>query len=386
MTIPAFSRRTIIKQGAALASLSVLHVSGPVYAFDDVPAGEVVPWLDKLEANPVPEIISVQIDWEKLDSWLTPTGQHFVVMHYGIPDTNEDTWKLELDGLVAQPLKLSLEDLKARPRREMDVTLECAGNTGLPFFNGGVSNASWAGTPLAPLLKEAGVLEAGIEVVFWGSDAGEQKYGDLTVTESYARSMSVADALSGNNLLAWEMNGKELPAQHGYPIRLIAPEWYGMASVKWLNRISVLDRRYQGTMMANLYVTIREEEHDGQKVYTFTSVGPNRLKSAPAKVIKSGDTYSIFGAAWGRPIASVDVRVDKGDWQPAKLTTGKGSEFAWVFWTLDWPSPTAGEHTITTRATSVSGEIQPAPDDPFLAGKKTYFDSNGQITRRVRIG
>jgi hypothetical protein len=137
--------------------------------------------------------------------------------------------------------------------------------------------------------------------------------------------------------------------------------------------------------MARDYVTIREEERDGESVWTFTSVGRARLKSAPAKVTRQGNAYAIMGAAWGAPIAGVEVRIDDGDWRPATLGEGAGEAFAWAFWTVDWGTPAAGEHTVTSRAIAADGEVQPAPDDPFLAGKTTYWESNGQVTRRVRI-
>jgi DMSO/TMAO reductase YedYZ molybdopterin-dependent catalytic subunit len=372
--------------GAALAGLSVLRLAGPASAFQSTPeGGEVIPWLDQLEPNPVPEVIVQQLDWEKLDSWITPNDQFFVIKHYNLPELTEQDWKLEISGLVTTPTTLSLADLKARERSEVTFTMECSGNTGLPFFNGGIGNATWAGTPLAPILEEAGVLEQGIEVVFWGADAGERTWREMKITEQFARSMSVTDAMNPDNLLVYEMNGEELPPMHGYPVRLIAPGWYGVANVKWLTRIEILDTRYQGWIMAQDYVTIREVEHDGETVWTFTSVSHERLKSAPAKVTKGADGYSILGAAWGKPIASVDVRIDDGTWEPAQLTEGEGEEFAWTFWTYDWGTPTPGDHTVTSRATAVNGDVQPAPDDPFLAGKTTYWESNGEITRKVHI-
>ena len=386
MTPSAISRRTLVRQGgAALAGLGVLRLVGPARAFQDEPGGEVVPWLDRPEPNPVPEVIVRQLDWEQLDSWLTPPDEFFVVKHFNEPTLSERDWRLEVGGLVARPMTLTLDDLKARARRETTFALECSGNTGLPFFTGGVGNATWAGTPLAPLLEEAGVQAGGSEVVFWGADAGEQTWRDVTITEQFARSMSLADALDANNLLAYEMNGEALPNLHGHPLRLIAPGWYGVANVKWLTRIEVLDRRYQGHFMARDYVTIREEERDGEPVWTFTLVGRDRLKSAPARVLHRGGRYGVQGAAWGAPIAGVEVRVDDGPWRPATLTEGAGDEFAWAFWTFDWGAPDPGEHAITSRATDVNGNVQPAPDDPFLAGKRTYWESNGQITRRVRV-
>lgn len=388
MAAPELSRRRLLKQGgSAIAGLSVLRLAGPAHAFQTPVAGEVIPWLDQLEPNPEPEAIVRQLDWEKLDSWLTPPGEHFVIKHYNEPSLNESDYRLDISGLVAQPMTLTLADLKARARQEVTFTMECSGNTGLPFFNGGIGNATWAGAPLAPLLEEAEVLAEGVEVVFWGADAGEQVWRDeITITEQFARSMSLADAMSEDNMLAYEMNDAELPNLHGYPVRLIAPGWYGVANVKWLTRIEVMDRRFQGHFMARDYVTIRELEREGETVWTMTSVTRDRLKSAPARVTKSGDNYSVMGAAWGAPIAAVDVRIDDGPWHPATLTEGEGSQYAWVFWNFDWETPAPGEHMVTSRATDVDGNVQPSPDDELLAGKATYWESNGHITRRVSIG
>jgi DMSO/TMAO reductase YedYZ molybdopterin-dependent catalytic subunit len=381
------SRRAALRGmgGAALASLSVLRLAGPTSAFQTDATGEVVPWQDQPDPNPVPENVLKQLQWEQLNDWVTPNDEFFAIKHFNLPTLDDQHWRLEVSGLVAKPTTLTLADLKARERREVTFTIECSGNTGLPFFTGGVGNATWAGTPLAPLLAEAGILDNGREVVFWGADAGEQTWRDVKITERFARSMSIADATSPDNLLAYEMNGEPLPPLHGFPLRLIAPGWYGIANVKWLTRIEVRDARYQGNFMARDYVTIREEARDGETVWTFTAVGRARLKSAPAKVTKQGDRYEIMGAAWGKPIKGVEVRIDDGAWQQATLTDGAGQQFAWSFWTLDWGTPAAGEHTITSRATAVDGTVQPAPDDPFLAGKTTFWESNGQITRRVRI-
>ncbi len=386
MTRSAISRRTLMTRGgAAVAGLSMLRLAGPAHAFGRQSGDEVIPWLDQPADNPVPDVIVQQLDWEGLDAWLTPADQFFVIKHYDEPALDERDWTLQISGLVATPMTLTLADLRARARREATFTMECSGNSGLPFLTGAIGNATWAGTPLASLLHEAGVREEGIEVVFWGADAGEQTWRDVTITEQFARSMSLADALDADALLAYEMNGEALPSLHGYPVRLIAPGWYGVANVKWLTRIEVIDRRYQGHFMARDYVTVREEERGGETVWTFTSVTRDRLKSAPAKVTRSGDQYSVMGAAWGAPIAGVDVRIDDGDWRPATLTEGEGSQYAWVFWDVEWEAPDPGDHTVTSRATGVDGEVQPAPDDPFLTGKTSFYESNGHITRRVRI-
>lgn len=386
MATAPISRRTLLTHGsAALGSLSVLRFAGPAAAFQTPAAGEVIPWLDQPEPNPVPEAIVRQITWEDLDSWITPNDEFFVIKHFNVPELTAADWRLEVGGLVDQPMTLSLEEIKARPRQEVPFTIECSGNSAFPFNKGLVSNAVWAGTPLAALLDDAGVQEPGIEVVFWGADAGEQTWREMTVTEQFARSMSLEDARNPENLLAYEMNGEPLPALHGFPLRLIAPGWYGIANVKWLSRIEVWNRRYMGNFMARDYVTIREEERDGQTTWTFTSVGRARLKSAPAKVTKDGQEYQIMGAAWGGPIAGVEVRIDDGPWQPATLLQEDDSPFTWTFWTLDWGTPTPGEHTVTSRAIAADGEVQPAPDDPILTGKTTYWESNGQITRQIMI-
>jgi DMSO/TMAO reductase YedYZ molybdopterin-dependent catalytic subunit len=168
-------RRAILKGGAAaVAGLSVLRLAGPAHAFPSQPGAQVLPWLDQPAPNPVPQAVRRQLDWERLDSYLTPPDQFFVITHFNLPVLDERDWRLAIDGLVARPMALTLADLRARARREVAFTLECSGNTGLPFFWGGVGNARWAGTPLAPLLDEAGVLEQGIEVVFWGADAGSR--------------------------------------------------------------------------------------------------------------------------------------------------------------------------------------------------------------------
>jgi DMSO/TMAO reductase YedYZ molybdopterin-dependent catalytic subunit len=201
--------------------------------------------------------------------------------------------------------------------------------------------------------------------------------------------MSLEEALSGDKLLCYEMNGVPLPSEHGYPLRLIAPGWYGVANVKWLTRIEIVDQRYAGRFMARDYVTIREQLRDGQAVWTFNTVKHDRLKSAPAKVTRRGDRYSIMGAAWGAPIADVEVQIDDGPWMTARLDERhhrhRRRGFAWRFWTLRWHDPTAGEHTIRSRAYDTDGNVQPAPDDPYLASKVTFWESNGQIARRVRI-
>ena len=383
------SRRTLLQGSAALAGLVALGL--PLEALETATAaGEVVvPWHDQPPPFPAPPEetgVDTQLVWEEVEGLLTWNEKFFTVQHYGQwLVVREPGWRLAVGGMVQQPLALTLAELRSRPRREVVFTLECSGNHGFPFFTGGIGTAQWAGTPLALLLREAGPMPEGTEVVFWGADAGPGKVGDQTVTEQFARSMSLADALDPNILLCYEMNGAPLHPAHGFPVRLLAPGWYGIANVKWLTRIEVLNTRYEGRFMAREYVTQRTAQQDGRTVVRFTSVGRALLKSAPARVVR-GAQYRVEGVAWGAPIGRVEVRIDGGPWLPATLVDqDPGNGFAWRRWHLDWGQPARGDHTITSRAFDTSGRVQPAPEDPVIANKLTYWESNGQITRRVRI-
>jgi DMSO/TMAO reductase YedYZ molybdopterin-dependent catalytic subunit len=382
-------REFIITGSAALASLAILQSSRFAKAFPTRPGEVVIPWEDQPAPNPVPQVIQTQLIWEDLNSWVTPNDKFFSIAHFDRPTIDPNTWKLEIDGLVKKPMSLTLADIKARPRQEVVFTVECSGNHGFPFFTGGIGNAAWAGTPLAAVLKDAGVLENGIEVVFWGADVGDIELHDdnrnVKMHQNFARSMSLADAMNPNNILCYEMNGAALPAANGAPLRLIAPGWYGIANVKWLKRIEVRDTRFMSKLMARDYVTIREEEHNGETVWAETSVGRALLKSAPAKVTRNDSGYQIVGAAWGAPIDKVEVKIDDGPWQQATIDHGEEAEFAWKIWSLDWAKPSPGEHTVTSRAIDTSGHIQPAMDDPWITKKHTYWESNGQVMRRIRI-
>jgi DMSO/TMAO reductase YedYZ molybdopterin-dependent catalytic subunit len=380
------SRRDLLIQGsAALVGLAWLQGSRQALAFPRWPGEEVIPWLDQPPANPMPQVVGNLLQWEQLDSWLTPNDTFFTVGHYNKPSIAEKDWTLEVTGLVKRPMTFTLQELKARPRLEVIFTLECSGNHGFPWFLGGIGTAKWAGTPLAPILQEAGVLDKGIEVVFFGSDAGQEEVRGIKMPQNFARSMSLADAMTPHNLLCYEMNGVPLPQAHGFPARLVAPGWYGIANVKWLQRIEVVDTRYMGRFMARDYVTIREEQRHGETVWTETSVGRALLKSVPAKVTRRNGQYHIVGAAWGGPIQRVEVQIDEGPWMPATIDRTQDAEFAWKIWSIDWEKPSTGEHTITARAIDTAGNMQPAMDDPRIAKKRTYWESNGQVSRRIRI-
>lgn len=386
MDTQAIDRRTVLSGGLGAAAGWGLFGKGLLaHAFPFREGEVVVPWTDRRPENPVPDVVPNQLDWERFDSWITPIDQFFGVGHYGWPEIDAATWRLEIGGLVRQPMSLDIEEVRSRPRQEVTFTLECAGNHGLPFFTGGVGNARWAGTPLAPILEEAGLEDGAVEIVFFGADSGTETFHDVEFRENFGRSMIIKDATNPEILLAYEMNGEDLPTRHGHPLRVIAPGWYGVANVKWLERIEARPRPYEGRFMSQDYVTLRAEDKSGSTLWTRNSVGPTRLKSVPGRVTLANGVHRITGAAWGAPIQRVEVRIDEGDWQEATLDRSEQAEHAWTIWSFDWTDATPGEHSVTARAVDAGGNVQPTPEDPLIANKHTYWESNGQLTRSVVI-
>lgn len=384
------SRRGLLQGSAGLALLTLMETPGWAQFLGASKGEVVIPFLDPWPKPPKEAIQQFgdlnKLVWENVGSWITPNNQFFNVSHYNRPVLRAEDWQLELRGLVGQPRTLTLDDLKARPRQEVVYTMECGGNNGFPWFVGGIGNARWAGTPLAPLLREAGIQPKGIEVVFFGSDEGEEEVRSIKMPQHFSRSLSIQDALDPQVLLCYEMNGQPLAPINGYPVRLILPGWYGVANVKWLTRIEIIDTHWAGRFMAKDYVTIRKElREDGTKVWTQKTVCRMRLKSMTAKVTVKDGQHRIYGMAWGGPVQSVEVRINKGPWVAATITQGQEQKFAWKFWRYDWKGAKPGDYTITARAIDTAGNIQPASDDPFIANKHTYWENNAQITRRVRI-
>ena len=216
---------------------------------------------------------------------------------------------------------------------------------------------------------------------------------DLTVTERFARSMSLQDAMSSSNLLCYEMNGSQLPRDHGAPVRLIAPDWYGVANVKWLTRIEVTASRFQGKFMARDYVSIREENRGGRDVLDVHLGHPRTSQ------VRAGEGHAprwqVHGA--GRGLGSADREGGGPDrWRTlasdearpypvaraAARDTGRGRVEALD---AELGNASAGEHTITSRAYDTDGNVQPTPKDPYLTSKRTFWENNGHMTRRVMI-
>jgi sulfane dehydrogenase subunit SoxC len=309
---------------------------------------------------------------------ITPAGLHYLLIHFDIPAVDAARWRLEIGGLVDRPLQLTLEDVRARPARTLPVTLECAGNGrallsprshSQPWLTEAVGTAEWTGTPLAALLEEAGPRDEALEVVFTGLDRGVQG----GVEQDYERALPLAEALREEVLLAYEMNGAPLLPQHGYPLRVIVPGWYGMAHVKWLRSITVIGERFRGWQQDVSYRLRQHEEEQGDPV---TRILPRSLLVPPgipefasrSRLVDAGPC-PLQGRAWSGhgAIVRVEVSCDGGaSWQDAELDDD-APEFAWRGWRFEWLAE-PGEHELCCRATDAAGNAQPVAADWNLDG------------------
>lgn len=322
-------------------------------------------------------------DLRTLTSWQTP-AERFFTFHQTKPVVQVDVrdWRLEITGSVARARTLTYADLAALPTQSVAATIECSGNAGhSPIMNGLVSNGVWSGPLLGPLLRECGILPHAREVVFFGADIErEPKWpaGDRELAAPHGRSIFIQDALEGGAVLAMQLNGRPLPPEHGHPLRLVLPGWYGMTQVKWLNRILVLDRRYEGRHMARNYHSISSGRGG---LVLETSISRNRLKSVVARVDRVGSGCRIAGAAWGGPdaIERVEVQIDGQPWRSAALER-RGDPHAWSLWTFEWTDATPGTHTVVSRATNSRGQIQPERSALISAR-----EDNSQWPRRIAV-
>jgi DMSO/TMAO reductase YedYZ molybdopterin-dependent catalytic subunit len=377
------TRRAMLRTGfRGLSVFALAQLPASLLLGESDAAGDVVPFLDEQPADPKRPMLK----WQDLTDWVTPNKGFFSIGHYGTPKLAEG-YRLKLEGLVEKPIELSLEQIMSRPKRDLIATLECSGNGASAKFMGAIGNAKWSGTPLAPLLKECGIKQDAIEAAFWGADSGKEKIRNAEYEQNFARSLSIADAARQDVLLAWAMNDQPLTAEHGSPIRLIVPGWYGIAWVKWLTRIELRDRRLMNRFMARDYVTVRGEKHGDEIEWKETSVGPMNVKSLVARVVRGGGgSVRITGAAWSQePIKSVELKIDDGPWTAVQLDDQDRAPHAWSFWSFDWKNPTPGEHTLVSRATDSQGRQQPAADDDAIKLKKTYWEANQQYPRRIKL-
>lgn len=315
---------------------------------------------------------------------VTPAGLHYLLIHFDIPPA---TGKLELRGLFEAPFTITPEEIRALPQKTVRVTLECAGNgrgqlspryPSVPWQEEGVSTADWTGVPLSVLLRRAGLHANARELVFRGADRGI----DQGLEHDFARSLVPSEAMRDDVLVAHAMNGSPLPPQHGAPLRLVVPGWYGMASVKWLCAIEAVEAPFEGLQQTLSYHFRRVH---GEKGAPCRQMRVNALMVPPGipdfysreRVVASGPVV-VSGRAWSgsAPIARVDFAVN-GDWGPAAVES-PGHPHAWTGWRAQWGAA-PGTHELACRATDALGNTQPLLPPWDLAG----FGNNG--VQRVQV-
>ena len=381
------TRREVVGGGAVIAgaatfgapewALALLAQEETLVPFTDMP--------DEYNTNPSPIVRFVDI--RNIKDFFTPADEFFTIQHYGQPEVNASSHQLEISGLVSRPQKVSMADIRRRPRIELACAYECSGNSGRRF-HGLVSNGLWGGTSLKALLEDIGLEPPGREVVFFGADRAEEtitiRGRSWDVEQQFARSLSLEDALSDDTMLAYELNGEPLTVNQGAPLRLIVPGWYGVAQVKWLEQIHVQRDRFMGKFMAREYVTLRDEAVGDNFKATETSITRIKLKSVISRVTRAPAHHTIHGFALtdGTPLDRIEVQIDDGLWNRATLDE-RNTRYSWQLFTYRWEGATSGEHTMTSRAIDTDGRVQPAQTD--LEAKKTTWENNGQFPRRVMI-
>lgn len=385
--------RQISNLQAGAADLVTLHVYCPplarmtTYSITDRRRGEDV-WLEQRKlVQAFPE--NSETPLASIQGWVTPNRLFFVRNHFDVPTIDLTSWRLRVEGLVEQPLELSWEELTALPQHSVFATVECAGNgrsflqrtaPGVQWRAGAVGHAEWTGVSLARVLGMAGVKTAATEVLFKGADVGSES--DHPEPMQFARSLPMKKALDADTLLAYRMNGDLLSPNHGFPLRLFVPGWYGVASVKWLTRVEVIDRRFRGYFQSKKY-TIQRHTAEG---VTTEIVGPMSVKS---EIVRPQDGATVglganrvFGVAWAGEdaVAAVEVSTDGGEtFNPAQLT-GPRAAYSWTLWEYLWEVAEPGEYQLLARSISSTGKVQPAEHDPLCGG---YLIRHSRATRVV---
>lgn len=383
------TRRTLLQQ-AGFAGLGLALAELPAFGLPPewlLGQDDLVPFTDVPEnfatVNPNNQRVS-GLDLRQLSSYITPEQNYFVVAHYGVPAIDAATWKLDIRGRVANPRSYTLDELKKRSRAQRECTFECGGNRGAGIMNRMIGNARWAGTALAPLIQDANPLGDALEVIFWGADEGEEEIRKQKFRQSFARSMTLTDLAKSDAILAWEMNGEPLTPDHGFPVRVVVPGWYGVQNVKWLNGLEVSPDRFMGRFQARDYVTIMGRQNGAKTEWVETSVTKIRTKSMIARVTKGpGGALAVFGIAVtdGTPLKSVEVQLDEGAWVAAKLEKPT-NPYAWAWFHAELTAAAAGAHTVASRATDALGRTQPANLDL----KKTNWENNAIWRREIQVG
>jgi DMSO/TMAO reductase YedYZ molybdopterin-dependent catalytic subunit len=375
------------------ADLVTLHVYSPpllrmgTYTLMDATRGEDVWAEERRVVTAFPE--NSETPLESVHGWVTPNRLFFIRNHFAAPTVERKGWRLRIGGRVDRPIELSYDELSAMPQRSVFATVECAGNgrsflserqTGVQWGAGAIGHAEWTGVPVSAVLERAGVRPGAVEVLFEGADRGSES--DHPELMNFARSLPMTKALDRDTLLVLRMNGELLTTDHGAPVRLFVPGWYGVASVKWLSRIDVLDRSFHGYYQSVKY-TVQRRDTAG-RVETVV-VGPMELKS---EIVRPGDdealgvgTNRIFGIAWAgeEAIDRVEVSTDGGQtWAPADLLS-QPARYCWALWEYLWEVAEPGEYTLLSRAISTSGVVQPVEHDPLNGGYLIHHSRPRQV-------
>jgi sulfite oxidase len=314
-----------------------------------------------------PKPADLEMPLDGFTEWITPLDRFFVRCHTYTPQVNLSEWSLKIDGVVENPMTLTMDDLKKLPRMELVGVLECAGNgrrfyephlPGAQWAFGSVGNGRWAGVRLRDVLQKAGIRSSATEILCDGADVPLGKMPD------FQRTITVAKALHPDTLLAYEMNGQALPVEHGFPLRVIAPGWAGDSWVKWLQHIEVLDHEFEGFWMKSAY---RHPTHpvapgtavDLSEQVPVTDLNVKSVIATPAGWAKPGPVR-VRGAAWSNssPVSKLEVSTDGGQtWKMAKVTS-RQTQYGWRLWQYDWKAA-EGKYTLLSRATNLAGQTQP---------------------------
>lgn len=321
-------------------------------------------------------------------SLVTPTRLFFVRNHFAVPTVSSEAAEVRLDGLVERPAHWTFDELAAMPQHTVFATVECAGNgrsflrekvAGVQWGPGAIGHAEWTGVRVRDLLSPAVIKPGAREVVFYGADEGIEDGEQM----DFSRSLPLEKALHPDTIVALRMNGEWLDPNHGAPMRLFVPGWYGVASVKWLRRIEVIDHAYQGFFQTVKY-SVDRMTADGKR---RMPLGPGVVKSEifhPTADEKLGfGTNRIDGVAWAGEdrIARVDISTDGGrTWHAAHLK-GVQQPYSWCQWETLWTVTVPGVYTILARAHAQSGQTQPFEYDPDNLG----YIINTVLPRKVHV-
>src|ERR1700746_3297037 len=340
------------------------------------------------------EPLNLEMPFETTDNFITPTKSFYVRTHFPIPKIDRDAWWLHVEGEVEKPFAINYEQLTALESVMAPVTLECAGNNrnflepkvkGVQWRLGAVGTAEWTGVPLSVLLDRATLKPNANEIILEGADCGMLEEPKSPPGEiKFARSIPLEKARR-DVLLAYKMNGADLPPEHGFPLRAIVPGWYAMASIKWLQRIIVADRAFTGYYQTIDYAYWQRTDYGhwqrGEEIAELTPLTEMQVKAeiarpAEGETVPANRSVPVHGAAWAcdAEITKVELSTDGGvTWKDAKLL-GESKPNAWRLWQFNWQTPLSpGTQTLIARATDSRGLTQPLHRDP---DRGTYMINN----------